>query len=69
MTDISDRQPDIFDNLAHMTFWEVTLGLLREAAYFIRGDGIRTRLCCDWCVFQHHDYMSYSKLAQIASAA
>src|ERR1700688_491017 len=49
MTDISDRQTDIFDNPAKMACREGNLRVLREAAYLLWEDGNRTRLRCDWC--------------------
>jgi hypothetical protein len=48
MTDLSDRQHDVFDNPAKMACREGNLRVLREAA-FLLWDGDRTRLRCDWC--------------------
>src|SRR4051812_11400824 len=49
MTDLSDRQRDVFDNPAKMACREGNLRALREAAYLLWEDGDRTRLCCAWC--------------------
>ena len=49
MTDLSDRQRDIFDNASKMACREGNLRVLHEAAYLLWEDGDRTRLRCDWC--------------------
>ncbi len=49
MTDISDRQTDIFDNPAKMACREGNLRVLREAGHLLWEDNTRSRLRCDWC--------------------
>jgi hypothetical protein len=49
MTDLSDRQHDVFDNPAKMACRQGNLRTLRQAAYLLWEDGDRTRLRCHWC--------------------
>jgi hypothetical protein len=49
MSDVSDRQHDIFDNPSKMACREGNLRVLREAAYLLWEDASRTLLRCDWC--------------------
>src|SRR5262245_46983116 len=49
MSEPSDRQHDAFDNPAKMACRTGNLRVLREAAFLLWDDGVRTRLRCDWC--------------------